>query len=328
MNTRWTLPLLLIVMAALPAMAAPPTYPCHRPTVAPVIDGDVAGDPAWQTIPSVTGFSVLGGTYTYDKQSVARLCWTEAGLFIGVVCEEPDAKLLKPTAFDGGDTWMEDSLEIFVEPKRGGDVYQFGLTAGGAKGGFEGHPDITKMKAAAKIGADSYSVEALIPWAVVNASVPKAGDSWRGDVCRNIFTTKSGGDKFTCWAPLQSRFLEPDNFGTIVFNATNLSADAAAQATEQLNAAYRQRLLQQVAGAVGQFASYRDGLQTAAKDDKYGQQARALLRGWRDIERLNRQADQAGIVQMRAALKQLGQLNRDSYDVKYQYLIYRLLQEN
>ena len=328
MNTRVMLLALLLVLLALPALAAPPTYPCYRPTVAPVIDGDVAGDPGWQSIPSATGFSVLGNGYAVAKQTAARLCWTDAGLYIGVVCEEPDARLLKPQAFDGGDTWAEDSLEIFIQPKGSGDAFQFGVTPSGAKGGFEGHPDITKVKAAGQIGADSYSVEMFIPWAVVSATLPGAGDKWRGDVCRNIFTTKSGGDKFTCWAPLQSRFLEPDNFATIAFQAASLSPDEVGKITEQLNAPYRQLLVQQVAAATAQYAAYREGLQAAVGDEKYGEQARQLMHDWRNLERLGRDAEQADILQMRAALVKLGQLNRDSYEVKYQCLIRQLLREN
>ena len=325
MTTRLALIACLLTPACL--WAAPPTYPCHRPATAPVVDGDVAGDPAWQTIPSVTGFSVLGNGYTYAKQTAAQLCWTDAGLFIAVVCEEPDAKLLKPQAFDGGDTWAEDSIEIFIQPKRNADTYQFAITAGGAKGGFEGHPDITKMKAAAKIGADSYSLEACIPWVVVRAT-PKAGDKWFGDICRNIFTTKSGGDKFTCWAPLQSRFFEPENFASLVFTDATLTDVKAAQLTEELNSAYRGTLLKQVGQAIKNFGEYREGLTAAAQDAKYGAKAQALLADWQRFEAINREADKAGILEMREALMKLEALNRESYDVKYGFLIYKLLREN
>ncbi|MCE5238802.1 carbohydrate-binding family 9-like protein [bacterium] len=325
MTTRLALIACLLIPACL--WAAPPTYPCHRPATAPVVDGDVAGDPAWQTIPSVTGFSVLGNGYTYAKQTAAQLCWTDAGLFIAVVCEEPDAKLLKPQAFDGGDTWAEDSIEIFIQPKRNADTYQFAITAGGAKGGFEGHPDITKMKAAAKIGDSSYSLETLIPWAIVNATA-KAGDKWTADICRNIFTTKSGGDKFTCWAPLQSRFFEPENFATLVFEGGTLTSAQTTALTEKLNQEYRGTLLKQVAQAVKSFGEYREGLVAAAQDAKYGAQAQALLADWQRFEAINREADKAGILEMREALMKLEVLNRQSYEVKYGFLIYKLLKEN
>ena len=328
MNSRSTLLAVLLILAvAAPLLAAPPTYPCHRPAVAPVIDGEVAGDPAWQTIPSVTGFSVLGNGYTYAKQTAVQICWTEAGLGLAVTCEEPDAKLLKPQSFDGGDTWAEDSIEVFIQPGRSADTYQFAITAGGAKGGFEGHPDITKMKAAAKIGVDSYCIETLIPWSVVRAT-PKAGDKWFGDICRNIFTTKSGGDKFTCWAPLQSRFFEPENFATLVFADSVLTDAKAVQLTEQLNQDYRGTLMGQVAEAVKAFGSYREGLAAAAQDAKYCERAQALLANWQRFETINREADKAGILEMREALMKLEALNRQSYEVKYNFLIYKLLQEN
>ena len=183
------------------------------------------------------------------------------------------------------------------------------------------------MKAAAKIGDTSYTIETLIPWSVVRVT-PKAGDKWFGDICRNIFTTKSGGDKFTCWAPLQSRFFEPENFATLVFEDSVLTDVKAAQLTEQLNKDYRGTLIKQVAEAVKAFGSYRDGLAAAGQDAKYAERAKALLADWQHFEAINREADKAPILEMRDALMKLETLNRESYDVKYNFLIYKLLQEN
>lgn len=318
--------MLLVGLMVLPALAAP-TYPCYRPAVAPVIDGEIAGDPAWQSIPSATGFFILGNGYSYAKQTIAQCCWTEAGLFFGVTCEERDAKRLKPQVLDGGDTWAEDGIEIFVQPAGRPDVYQFAITAGGAKAGFEGNPDYTKMKAASKIADGAYYVETLIPWEIVRG---KAGEGvkWGGNICRNIFTTNSGGDKFTSWAPLQSRFLEPENFATIVFHDGKVAPADVLKITEQLNGEYRGTLLKQVAAAIKTFDEYREGLQLASQDAKYADQAQGLLAEWQKLEAINREAERASILDMRAALMKLDALNRDSYEVKYRYLIYRLMQEN
>ncbi len=325
MKTRTTILVALMLMTG--QVLAAPTYPCHRPAVAPVIDGEVAGDAAWQSIPAVTGFSVLGDGYSYSKQTLARLCWTAAGLYISVICEEPDAKLLKPQILDGGDTWAEDGIEIFLQPDGKPDVYQFAVTAGGAKGGFEGNPDFTKMQAAARIADTSYSIETLIPWSVVRGRAAE-GVKWTGNVCRNIFTKRSGGDQFTSWAPLQSKFSEPENFATIVFRDSRLAADQVAQVTEQLNGEYRRTLLGQVAEAARAFAEYREGLELAARDAEYAQRAKGLLASWQRLETINREADRASILDMRAALVKLETLNRESYAVQYRYLIHKLLQEN
>ena len=66
------------------------SYPCYRVPVAPVMDGKVVGDPAWEPIPAVTGFHKLGAGYTDAKQTYARACWDDQALYVGLVCEEPD----------------------------------------------------------------------------------------------------------------------------------------------------------------------------------------------------------------------------------------------
>ena len=296
-----------------------------RAAVPVTVDGDVAGDHAWAGAPASTGFSVLGDGFATAKQTTARILWDDAALYVGVVCEEPDAALLKPAVRDYGDTWVEDSLEIFVQPV--GQVYQLGVTAGGAKGAGEGGPDLARVTAAARIGKDSYSIEVRIPFEVLK-STPKAGGKWHAEVCRNIFTTASGGDKFTSWTPLQSRFLEPDNFATLAFSGETRDAAGAATITEQLNAPYRAKLTAQVKAAAVQGQGYLDTLKQAAADAKYGESARALLADWQTIEKLGRQADTAGILDIRTALMKLQALNEQSYQVKYKYLIEKLLTEN
>jgi len=110
---RTHLALTIALLGCVAAGAAPLSYPVFRTPAAVVIDGEVKQDAAWQGAPSVTGFSKLGGGYTNAKQSAAQMLWDDKGLYIAVVCEEPDAALLKPVVRDYGDTWAEDSLEIF-----------------------------------------------------------------------------------------------------------------------------------------------------------------------------------------------------------------------
>lgn len=323
MKRQMVLVVALFACAAL--QAATLNYPVLRAAVPVTVDGDVAGDPAWQGAPQVTGFSVLGNGYAKAKQTTAQMLWDDKGLYIGVVCEEPDATLLKPSARDYGDTWSEDSLEIFLQPA--GQVYQVGVTAAAGKGAGEGGPDISKITAAATIGKDSYSIELLIPAAVLKAS-PKGGDKWFGEICRNIFATRSGGDKFTSWTPLQSRFLEPDHFAALTFSNESASAAKAAQLTEQLNAPYRQALLGEVKAAATQGAQYQGTLKDASADVTFGEQARKLLSDWQEIEKLSKSSNNAGTLEMRQSLTQLQALNEQSYQLKYKYLINKLLSEN
>jgi hypothetical protein len=312
---------LIAVLLVVAAHAAPPQYAVYRPPCAVTVDGDIAGDPAWAAVPAMQGFSVLGGGYTFSKQTVAQICHDDEAVYVAVTCEEPDAKELKPQVRDGGDTWAEDSLELFFQPPGSVQAYQLGITAGGARGAFEGGADPRGFQAAARIGDGQYTVEARIPCSLLKGT---AAGTWRGNVCRNIFTVRSGGDKFTSWAPLQKQFLEPANFAYLTLMPGALTAAEAARATAQLNAPYREALAKLISAAAATGGQYVPTLREASTDATFGERARALLAKWEAIEQVNRTAQTAPVGDMRRALMDLQALNADSYQVKYEYLISKL----
>jgi hypothetical protein len=303
-------------------------YPCFQAPSEPTIDGKVVGDPAWQAIPAVTGFRLLGGGYTHVKQSTARMCWTAAAVFIAVECEEPDAAKLKPTAKDGGWTWSEDSVEIFLQPENGGQVYQIGVTAGGAMGSGEGSPEIGKCTAAATLQAATYTLEIRIPFTVLRTPPAPAGTTWRGTFCRNIQTvTPSGGDKFTCWSPLQSRFLEPGNFAVITFAERPSNPEEGNRLSAELNQGYRAELASLLQGAARRATDFREALQGAVSHPRLGRKAQELLSAWQRIEALSSQAATAPLPDLRQALLTAQGLQAASYETKYTALLEKLLAE-
>ena len=302
-------------------------YPCFQAARAPQIDGNVADDPAWQTAPRVTGFRVLGGDYAHAKQTTAQMCWDAEAVYVAIVTEEPDTAQIKPEVRDGGWTWGEDSVEIFLQPKDGGVAFQFGVTAGGALGSGEGKPDIAKCKAAARIGPDRYSLELRVPFAVVGAAAPVVGTTWRGTFCRNIQATRSGGDKFTNWSPLERRFLEPENYAVIEFMTRTPAPDEANRLSEGLNRGYRTALTGQLAAAAARGAEFRDALAQAAQQPKQAAKAQALLVDWKQVDEVNRQSGSAPVLDLRRALMKTQGLAQASYEVKYTYLLDRLFEE-
>ena len=201
------------------------------------------------------------------------------------------------------------------------------MTVSGAKGSGEGSPDITKCTAAGRIGKDSYSLEIRIPCAVLGAPVPTAGTVWHATFCRNIQTTKSGGDKFTCWSPLEHRFLEPQNFGAIEFLDRTLPAAEAAKLTEDLNRGYRTSLSDELSAAARRGGEFTPALEQAAQDPRLGTRAKQLLEDWRRIEAVNQQAATAAVTDVRQALMSAGSLVQASYEVKYTFLLDRLVAE-
>ncbi len=320
------LPALLLVGAMVPSYAAVPDYPCYRPTVAPVIDGDVAGDPAWKTIPAVTGFSVLGDGYAVAKQTTAQACWDDDAFYVAVTCEEPDAPNLHITVVDGGNFWEDDGLEIFVRPGADAQIFQFGVTAGGAKGAYLGFADFTKLQAAAKMGKGCYSLELRLPYSILRAT-PKVGDVWFGDFCRNIWTTNSGGDRFTSWAPLKAQFSEPANFAAFHLRGSAPDVAEAERICAALNAPYRDKLAGMVTAAAGTGGEYAAVLAEAARDPDFRARANDLRLRWDRVARVIRKTGQASVWELRRAITDVDALVRESYALKYAYLIAKLLPE-
>ncbi len=316
----------LVVGAMVPSYASVPEYPCYRPSVAPVIDGDVAGDPAWKNIPAVTGFSILGDGYTMAKQSTAQCCWDDEAFYVAVTCEEPDAPNLHITVVDGGNFWEDDGLEIFVRPGADAQVFQFGVTAGGAKGAYLGFADFTKLQAAAKMGKGFYSIELRLAYALLRAT-PKVGDVWFGDFCRNIFTTNSGGDRFTCWAPLKTQFNEPANFGAFHLLGPAPDPAEADRISAGLNAPYRDKLAGMIAVAAAKGSEYTAVLDEAARDPKFRTSANDLRLRWDRVTRAGRGTSSASVWDLRRAITDVDALVRESYDLKYAYLIEKLFPE-
>lgn len=301
-----------------------PTYPCYRPLVPPTIDGEVMGDAAWENIPGATGFHVLGNGYAAAKQTTAKACWDDQAFYVAMVCEEPDVPNLRLTVIDGGNFWEDDGVEIFLQPGEGRQVYQFGVTARGAKGGAEGHPDIAKMQAAAKMGEGMYSIELRVPHEILGAK-PRVGDRWFGNFCRNIFTTKSGGDKFTSWAPLQSRFLEPENFAVFELRGPAPDLEQVQLITANLNKDYCATLVAAVQRAAQLSKNYLPVLAEAAKDPAFGEQARELRGRWWRIERIARRAAEASVWELRQAAAAAEATVEQSDRLKWEYLIKKLL---
>jgi len=311
--------LLLALFCAIASGAGRLSYPCYRAPVSPVMDGVIAGDPAWEPVPAVTGFSKLGDGYTDAKQTYAQACWDDQAFYVGMTCEEPDVASMELQVRDGGDTWLDDGVEIFLQPSGSRQAIQFVVTAGGARGGYEGAPNILKYQAAAHAGPDSYSLEIRLPFELLGAS-PKPGDQWRGNFCRNIWATHSGGDKFTTWAPLQTRFLEPEHFAIIELLGEAPEPAQALAIGEQLNRRYRADLARQVEVAATQGREYVPALAEAAGVERFRAAAAKLLRRWRKLDRTLKHGDTVPLSELRGILKGADALVQDSYDLKYAYL--------
>jgi hypothetical protein len=303
---------------------APMTYIAYRNPVAPVMDGVIAGDPGWANIPGATGYHQLGDGYTNAKQTAAYVTWDAEALYVGIVAEEPDIAKVHGTMPEGGDCWLDDGVEIFIQAP-GREPCQFIVTNSGARASGAGNPGLSGWTAKTSRTADSYSVEIRIGFVLFGAT-PKPGDEWHANYCRNIFTMDSGGDRFTSWAPLQARFLEPEGFPVLRFEAKALDETGCRQAEAALNGGYRDSLMQGLAGLAKEADDYLPVLTKAAQSPANRALAGELKTRWVQALELQKAAAQAPLPQVRKVLRTAEELRKQSYELKYRMLIEELFE--
>ena len=85
-------------------------------------------------------------------------------------------------------------------------------------------------------GDNFWSIELSIPFTALG-NIPKNNNIWRGNICRNIYTT---GERFSSWANLETEFHIPEKFAKIIFRERTLFSLAA----QRISAEISDRLLQ------------------------------------------------------------------------------------
>ncbi len=241
---------LLLALFCLSAVAAAdsakPSYPVYRMDKAPVVDGDVSGDPAWSGLPWGTGFRVLGGKRPAKKQTRFAMGYTSDALYIAVFCDEPDVDKVKAIAGDDDEgIWAEDGVEVFIYPVSG-NALQVVVNLNGAhtnylhKPGseFESHASVAYAQTAVRKGDGSYTVEVKMPFKTLGRT-PKAGQTWSGAVCRNVHVGDERTEINSTWAPVLSMYYEPENFAELRFEGrppTDSQKDIPSISTEESDA--------------------------------------------------------------------------------------------
>lgn len=223
----WRATGLLLALAAGAARAdARLSYPIHLLDRGPTLDGKVEGDPAWAGVPRGAGFRVLGGRRKAEKQSWFVMARTEENLYVGVVCREPDIARATDRHWDGdSEIYKDNVVEVFVWPAGSDKVLQVVVNTLGARtdclneadGEFHDLAPQPVSRAAAMKGEDFYSVEIEIPFDKLGHR-PADGDTWRGNVCRHVAVGGDRADRYSTWASLVRRSLEPENFARLVFH--------------------------------------------------------------------------------------------------------------
>ena len=98
--------------------------PCPCARTSPKIDGGL-DDPAWGRRPPIGAFVTPTGEPAAGGPTEAFVTWDPDGLYVGIRCFDPDpSRLVLEIAEDGGETWRDDSVEVFL-PRGHDDWHHF-----------------------------------------------------------------------------------------------------------------------------------------------------------------------------------------------------------
>jgi len=213
-------------------------YTCPILAQAPELDGAVAGDPAWEGVPVATGYRNLRTGLASAKQTSFRMGYTPAGLYFGVICQEPAPDTLRADAPDGDirELAHEDSLMVFLAPDTE-TMHAFVVNAIGSRASTR---TLKKWQAQTQLGAGHWAAEIVLPWEVVGA-FPAEGAAWGLNVLRHV-RSEHLRERST-WADLAYRDDEVENLGTLRFQAIAADQRAAIEARMTREAIQEEGLL-------------------------------------------------------------------------------------
>ena len=205
----------------LDARAVPPSTTAHALGQAPLIDGDVAGDGAWEGVVPATGFSQVrpdeGRSAT--QRTEVRVGYTEDALYIGLIAYETDpSRIIVTDSRRDSPLDQTDSFRVIIDgmlDRQNGFVfgtnpaglqYDAQVTnegAGGFRGpgsGFNVNWDTT-WEVDARIHERGWSAEMEIPFSSLRYG---DGDqqTWGINFERNI----RHNNEIAYWAPLERQF--------------------------------------------------------------------------------------------------------------------------
>ncbi len=218
---------------------ANPEVSVPRLASAPKIDGELK-DEAWKDVAPIGPFFVLGKADPAKEQTDVRIGCDDSSLYFAITCWESRMDGLQaefeplPDNRDA-DVFFDDSVEIFLQPQKGGAIWHFAVNPLGARYDSRGTTAATDDRrlsppwtSAAMRYANRWTVEAAIPFDSVSPFPPNKGERWSFNVGRN---NKGHGETST-FAPFgSSAFFLPAEFAVLLFSG---GADKPQQLSQKL----------------------------------------------------------------------------------------------
>ena len=191
------------------AVIATPTATAARAT--PTVDGRL-DEPCWADARAIARFAVHTGARLAAARTRAWLAYDDDKLYVAFECPHPDTAALRAQATrHDGDVWLDDSIEVFLDPQHGHrDYYQLCVSSRGVIRDSQG-TDLaweSGAQAAAVRRAAAWTVELAVPYDKLGLSLD-TGSVWGINLVRN---DRVRGETVT-WS--LGGFHAPDRFGNV-----------------------------------------------------------------------------------------------------------------
>jgi len=195
----------------------------------PAIDGKI-GRGEWRRAGAVTGFVQIDDEKS-ERDTIVYACYDDEKLYFALDSSYDTGIGMGEALRDGKFGHKIDAIEVWILSPNG-KWYQFlGMPSGGIldqredarawNGAWEFKNLVVDSGETAggvlTFARGSWDAEISIPFEDLGASVPKPGEVWRMNFCRDYRAQERGPRDWTSWSPTTGRFANPKRFGYVRF---------------------------------------------------------------------------------------------------------------
>lgn len=218
---------LLAVLLALPASSGAQddkpvlVYACPRAAGPITLDGAL-DEPAWQSAPLASGFTLFGTGREPAAQTAFRLVYDDEALYLGVIADEPlmDRVAALSLPRDEHAVFSQECIEFFIDPRHGHAQYHQ-IAANLAGSVYDSEYDNTSWNSTTRVvgqrGEKGWTMEWRLPWSDYGLQ-PKPGLLLGFNVCRDRYTGPER--EWTNWSQVIGGFHDPLRFAHLVLSPT------------------------------------------------------------------------------------------------------------
>ena len=185
--------------------------------VTPILDGDIADDPAWKDLPwAGDGFVLLRKAEAPNGATRFKALYTADALYLAVECMEKNVTRMKPEERPV-EFYNYDVTELFLEVTPGEVIHLIFSAHDSQNERIDGKTQVrtkgqTAWAAKSRIGTDRWTTEYLIPLALIAVDPSVRSVTVPFNICRH--TTPD--NQYSTWNPTQG-FSSRSGFGRLVF---------------------------------------------------------------------------------------------------------------